>query len=70
MSKEWRQSSKLLELGSFDVCKNIAAPMIVMLDCLELDTEISNAGIKTSESNDCKEISKNDGDVNGVLATI
>ena len=48
MSEEQRQSSKLLEPGSFDMCKNAAAPIIVMLDHSELDTKISDAGMKTA----------------------
>ena len=42
--------------------------MIVILDCLELDTEVSDAGMETTESNDCREESKKDGDANSVLA--
>jgi len=57
-----------LEPGSFDVCKNAAAPMLVMLGHPELDTEISDAGIETTESNDCKGLSKKDRDANSVLA--
>ena len=68
MSKEWRQSLKLLELGSFDVRKNTAAPMIVMLGCLELDIEVLDAGMETMESDDCRGVSKKNGDTNGVLA--
>ena len=68
MSKEQRQSSKLLEPRSFDICKKAAAPMIVMLDHSELDTEVSDAGIETMESNNCREVSKKDGDANGMLA--
>ena len=68
MSKEQRQGSKLWEPGSFDACKNAAAQMIVMLGHLELDTEILDAGMKTAESNDCRGLSKKDGDTNGVLA--
>ena len=68
MSEERRQSSKLWEPGSFDACKNTAAPMIAMLGHLELDTEVSNAGMETVESNDCREVSKKDGDANDVLA--
>ena len=56
------------EPGSFDACKNATAPMIVILDCLELDTEVSDAGMETTESNDCREESKKDGDANSVLA--
>ena len=68
MSEEQRQSSKLWEPGSFDACKNAAAPMIAMLGCLELDTEVSDAGMETVESDDCRGMSKKDGDANGVLA--
>ena len=68
MSKERRQSSKLWEPRSFDACKNAAAPMIAMLGCPELDTEVSDAGMETAESNDCREVSKKDGDANSVLA--
>ena len=70
MSEEQRQSSKLLEPRSFDVRKNAAAPMIAMLDCSELDTEVSDAGMETIESNDCREESKKDRDANGVLAAM
>jgi len=37
---------------------------------LGVDTEVSDAGMETTESNDCREVSKKDGDVNGVLAAI
>jgi len=60
----------LLEPGSFDACKNTAVPIIAMLDCSELDTEVSDASIETTESDDCREMSKNDGDANGVLAVM
>ena len=70
MSKERRQSSKLWEPRSFDACKNAAAPMIVMLGHPELDTEISDAGMETAESDDCRGVSKKDGDANGMLATM
>jgi len=68
MSKEQRQSSKLWEPGSFDTCKNAAAPIIAMLGYSELDTEVSDAGMETAESDDCRVVSKNDRDTNGVLA--
>ena len=70
MSEEQRQSSKLWKPGSFDVCKNAAAPMIVILGCLELDTEVSDAGMETTESDDCRGVSKKDGDANGMLAVM
>ena len=56
------------EPRSFDACKNAAAPMIVMLGRSELDTEVSDAGMETMESDDCREVSKQNGDTNGVLA--
>ena len=62
------QSSKLWEPGSFDAHKNAAVPMIAMLGCSELDTEISDAGMETMESNDCREMSRKDRDVNSMLA--
>ena len=68
MSKERRQSSKLWEPGSFDAHKNAAAPMMAMLGRPELDTEVSDAGMETAESDDCRGVSKKDGDANGVLA--
>ena len=70
MSKEQRQSSKLLEPGSFDVCKNAATPMIAMLGHSELNIEVSDTGMETVESDDCRGMSKKDGDANGVLAMI
>jgi len=60
----------LWEPGSFDACKNAAAPIIVMLGHLELDMEVSDAGMKTMESNDCRGVSKKNGDANGVLAVM
>ena len=68
LSKEQRQSSKLLEPRSFDTCKNAAAPMIAMLGHLELDMEVSDADIETVESDDCRGMSRNDRDTNSVLA--
>ena len=70
MSEERRQSLKLWEPGSFDAHKNAAAPIMAMLGHSELDTEVSDAGMETVESNDCRGVSKKDRDVNGVLATM
>ena len=70
MSKEQRQSLKLWEPRSFDACKNAAAPMMAMLGRSELDMEVSDAGMDTAESNDCRGVSKKDRDANGVLATM
>jgi len=70
MSKEQRQSSKLLEPRSFDVCKNTAAPIIVMLSCSGLNTEVSDSGMETMESDNYRGISRSNRDANGVLAAI
>ena len=58
------------EPRSFDACKNAAAPMIAILSHSELDTEVLNVGIETMESDNCREMSKRDGDANGVLAAM
>ena len=50
--------------------KNTVALMIVMLGHPELDIEVSDAGMKTAESNDCRGISRKDRDTNGVLAAM
>ena len=70
MSEEQRQSLKLLEPGSFDACKNAAVLMIAMLGRSELDMEVSDVGMETMESNDCRGVSKKDRDANGMLATM
>ena len=44
--------------------------MIVMLGYLELDIEVSNAGMETMESDNCREMSKKNRDTNSVLAII
>ena len=41
-----------------------------MLGCPELDTEVSDTGMETAESDDCRGVSRKDGDANGVLAAI
>ena len=68
MSEEQRQCSKLLKPRSFDVYKNAAAPMIAILDHSELDMEVSNTGMETAKSNGCREILRNNGDTNDILA--
>jgi len=60
----------LWEPESFDVCKNAAAPMIAMLGHSELDMEVSDAGMETTESNECRGISGKNEDANGVLAVM
>jgi len=58
----------LLEPGSFDIYKNAAMLMMAILGYLKIDTEISNIGIETIESNDCREMLEDDRDANSVLA--
>ena len=41
-----------------------------MLGYLELDMEVSDAGMETTESNDCRVVSRKDRDVSSILATI
>ena len=56
------------EPGSFDACKKAAALMIAMLGHLKLDMEVSDTDMETAESDDCRGVSRKDGDANGVLA--
>ena len=58
------------EPRSFNVCKNAAAPMIIMLGRLELDIEVLDVDMETIESDDWRGVSKRDGDANGILATM
>ena len=44
--------------------------MIVMLDCSELDIEVSDTGMETMEFDNCREVSRKDGNANGVLAVM
>ena len=60
----------MLEPRSFDVHKNAAAPMIAMLGYLKLDMEVSDVGMETTESDNCREMLRNDRDANSVLATM
>ena len=69
MSEEQRQSSKLLKHRRFDACKNAVVSMIAMLGCSELDIEVSDVGMETMESDDCRGLSKDDRDINYILAT-
>jgi len=56
------------ESGSFDACENTAAPIIAILGRSELDMEVSDTGMETAESDDCRVVSKKNGDTNDVLA--
>ena len=41
-----------------------------MLGYSEVDIEVSDTSIKTTESNGCREVSGNNRDANGMLATM
>jgi len=43
--------------------------MIVMLGCLEVNIEVSDTSVETVESNNCREMSRDDKDANSMLAT-
>ena len=58
----------MLEPRSFDVHKNTAALIIVMLGYSELDMEVSDTGMETMETNNCRGMSRDDRDANNVLA--
>ena len=46
----------MLELGNFDAHNNTTTSIIIMLDYLELDIELSNNNIKTIRSNKYREM--------------
>jgi len=47
---------------------NVTAPMIAILGCSEVDIEVSDTGMETVESDDCREMLGDNIDANGVLA--
>ena len=52
------------------MCENAIVPIIVILGHSEADMEVSDVSMETAESNNCREMSKDDGDGNEVLAII
>ena len=68
MFKEQRQRLKLLELKNFDGHKNTTVLIIAILDCSEIDMEVSDISMETAKSNGCREILRNNGDTNDILA--
>jgi len=52
------------------VHKNAAVPIIAMLSHSELDIEVLDTGMETAESDDCRGLSRDNRDVNDVLAII
>jgi len=41
-----------------------------MLGCLEIDIEVSDTDMETTESDDCREVLENNRDANDVLAVM
>jgi len=70
MSKKQKQSWNLLKPRSFDMYKNIAVSMIIILGHLEVDTKILNIDMKIIRSNNYKELLDDDENVNSVLVTM
>jgi len=64
---EWRHTWKLLEPRSFDVWKKTKAPIIVILNYLEVNMEISNISIETMGFSKCREMSRANVIANGIL---
>ena len=60
----------MLEPRSFDACKNAAVPIIAMLGYSELDMKVSDTDMETMESDDYRGISRNNRDINDVLAAM
>jgi len=52
------------------MCKNATVPIMVILGYLKIDLEVSDADMETAKFNDCRGMLGNNGDTNGVLATI
>ena len=60
----------LLDSENFDVCRNVTVLIITILDCSKIDMEVSDTGMETIGTNDCRELSEDDKNTNGILATI
>jgi len=60
MLKEWRQNWNLLEFRSFNTYKNTIVLIIAILSCLGLDTEILDNSMKTTGSNEYREMLESD----------
>ena len=60
----------MLNPRNFDVYKNTAVLMIAMLGCSEVNTEVSDIGIETAESDGYREVSEDNGNTKNILAII
>ena len=70
MFEKQRQSWNLLEPRSFDTCINTIVPIIIILNCLEVDIEVLDASMETTESDDYREVLRDNRDANNVLAAM
>lgn len=60
----------MLKLKSLDVWRKAIVPIIIILDHLEVNIEISDNGMKTVGFNEYKKSSRVNEFTNGMLATI
>ena len=60
----------MLKSKSFDVCKDAIALIIVILGYSKVDIEVLDTDMKTVEFNDCRRVSGNNRDANGMLAAM
>jgi len=59
-----------LEPGSFDIQKKDNTPMIVILDCLDIDIEISDVSMETERFGEYREVLEINRVTNSMLAEI
>jgi len=52
------------------MCNNTIAPIIVILDYLEVDIEVSDIDVKTAEFNDCGEMLGDNKGANSMLVAM
>ena len=60
----------MLEPRSFNAYKNAVVPIIAISGCSEVNMKISSADMENVESNDYREMSGDNSDVNRILATM
>ena len=60
----------MLKFKSLNVCKDTVALIIVILGYSKIDIEVLDTDMETVEFNDCRRVSGNNRDANGMLATM
>ena len=50
--------------------KNTIVLIIIISGCSEVNIKVSNANVKSVESNNCRKLSEDNKDLNGMLAMI